>query len=133
LASFRKVTVGSERKFGLTVGGILVVLAVWPLLRHHETLRIWLLIPGLILVLAGLLAPNLLAPLNKAWFQLGLALARVTNPIFMGAMFYGAVVPLGWFLRRNGHDLLRLKRNPKVTSYWIERSPQARTSLDKQF
>jgi hypothetical protein len=133
LTSFRRVSASSERKFGVTVGAILVLLAVWPLIRHHQPVRLWLLALGAVLVVLGLAMPRLLAPLNRLWFGLGLALARVTNPIVMGVMFFAVVVPLGWLLRRQGKDLLRLKRDHDAASYWIARDPAAPTSLAKQF
>ena len=92
LTSFREVTASSSRRFGVTVGLILVFLAIWPLVRHHAPIRLWLLAVGAMLVLLGLALPRVLDPLNALWFKLGLLLARVTNPIVMGVMFFAAVV-----------------------------------------
>ncbi len=132
LASFRKVSAGSDRKFGLAVGAILCALAIVPLL-HRQPARWWLLAPGLALVVMGLVAPSALAPLNRLWFRLGLLLGRVTNPIVMGILFFAVMVPIGWILRRRGQDLLRLRRDPAAQSYWIPRETDAAASLQKQF
>jgi hypothetical protein len=53
----------------------------------------------------------------------------------MAMLFFGAGVPLGWFLRRKGEDLLRLKMKPQAGTYWIEREPPspAPDSMKKQF
>ena len=133
LTSFRSVSAGSNRRFGVTVGLITVVLAVWPLLRHHHPVRWWLLIVGLALVALGLAKPVLLAPLNRAWFRLGRLLSSVTNPVVMGVMYFAAVVPLGAFLRLRGHDLLRLRRDPGAETYWLPRGSDVEASLKKQF
>ena len=133
LTSFRPVSAGSERKFGVTVGLIAAGLAVWPLLRHHHPVRWWLLAVGLALVALGLVRPALLAPLNRAWFRLGMLLSSLTNPIVMGVMYYAAVVPLGAFLRLRGHDLLRLRREPGADTYWLPRASDVEASLKKQF
>ena len=133
LTSFRSVSAGSNRRFGVTVGLITVVLAVWPLLHHHHPVRWWLLIVGLALVALGLAKPVLLAPLNRAWFRLGMLLATLTNPVVMGVMYYAAVVPLGAFLRLRGHDLLRLRRDPGADTYWLPRGSDVEASLKKQF
>ena len=133
LASFRATERSSSRKFGLTVGAILCALAVWPALRHGHPVRLWLLVPGLGLVLLGLVAPRLLEPLNRAWFRLGLGLARVTNPVVMGAMYVLAVVPIAWLIRRRGHDLLSLKREPDASTYWIARAGSPPAPLTKQY
>ena len=60
-------------------------------------------------------------------------LSAVTNPIVMGVMYFAAVVPLGWFIRKRGHDLLRLRRDDEAGSYWIERDHAVPASLTKQF
>ncbi len=133
LTSFRSVSAGSDRKFGVTVGLIAAVLAVWPLLRHHHPVRWWLLIVGVVLLSLGLARPALLAPLNRAWFKLGMLLSSLTNPIVMGIMYYAAVVPLGAFLRWRGHDLLRLRRDPGADTYWLARGRDVEASLKKQF
>jgi hypothetical protein len=42
----------------------------------------------------------------------------------MALVFYGVVAPVGWLMRRLGHDLLRLQRDPRATTYWITRDPR---------
>ncbi len=68
-------------------------------------------------------APQVLAPLNRLWFKLGLLLHKIVNPIVLGIMFYVVVTPTGLIMRLLGKDLLRLKRDPAAASYWIERTP----------
>lgn len=133
LTSFRTVAAGSSRKFGVTVGLILCVLAVVPLIRHHAPIRWWLLAIGLVLFAFGLVAPRWLDPVNRLWFRLGLLLARITNPVVMGVMFFCAVVPFAWLIRRLGHDLLRLRRDPDAASYWIPKDAAGTAPLTKQF
>lgn len=133
LTSFRSVERSSSRKFGVTVGGILCFLAVWPLVRHQQPIRFWLFVIGACLVVLGLAIPRALDPLNRLWFKLGFLLARITNPIVMGAMFFLAVVPVGWLIRRRGHDLLGLRRRPDSDSYWIARGDSPPAPLTKQY
>lgn len=134
LKSFRKVAPGSDRKFGVTLGLVLGFLAFWPLVHHHAP-RYWLLAVAGVLLAAGLFFPERLAPLNRAWFRLGLVLNRIVSPIVMGLLFFGAVVPVGWFLRRRGEDLMDLKPEPQAATYWISRAPEgpAPATLGKQF
>jgi hypothetical protein len=134
VTSFRKVTIGSNRKFGITLGLVLGFLAFWPLVHHHAP-RWWLLAVAAVLLTAGLLSPDLLTPLNRAWFKLGLALNAVVGPIIMGVLFFGAVVPVGWLLRKRGEDLLSLKLEPQAATYWTRREPKGPVpgTLTKQF
>lgn len=130
LTSFRRVEASSSRKFGLTVGAILCALALWPVLRHGVHPRYVLLAIGAALLVLGLVAPRVLDPLNALWFKLGMVLTKITNPIVMGIMYFVAVVPMGWLLRRK--DLLRLQRSAAADTYWIDRTEPA-SPLTKQF
>ena len=74
------------------------------------------------LLIAALAAPAVLAPLNKAWFYLGLLIGRVVSPIVVGALFFLLITPTALVMRLFGRDQLRLKRR-NVDSYWIDREP----------
>ncbi|MGI9504950.1 MAG: SxtJ family membrane protein [Geminicoccaceae bacterium] len=121
----------SDRGFGLTIGGILLAIALVRLgLGWWHTGGLawgWIEIvlggAGALLLLLGLLAPTVLAPLNKAWTKLGLLLFKVVNPIVLGIIFLVTIVPIGLALRAFGKDPLRLGFDPKARSYWIEREP----------
>ena len=134
IASFRKVEASSDRKFGLTIGALLVAASLSPLLHHH-TPRWWLLAIAAFFLVAGAAFPAALTPANRAWFKLGLALNMIVSPIVMGLLYYGAVVPVGWFLRKQGEDILSLKSVPDATTYWTMRTPPSPSSgsLGKQF
>jgi Saxitoxin biosynthesis operon protein SxtJ len=133
--SFRKVTLGSNRKFGFAFSALFMILGLWPLFRHAGSPRWSMIIISLSSLTVALLFPRLLTPLNRGWFKLGIALNRIVNPVVMGILFFGAVVPLGWYLRKRGEDLLRLKIRPDATTYWIERHPPGpvRGTLTKQY
>jgi hypothetical protein len=135
VASFRKVTLGSNRKFGLAFGVLFAILGLWPLFHQSGSPKWGLLALSTAVLAVALLRPHWLTPLNRGWFKLGLALNRIVGPVVMAMLFFGAVVPLGWFLRRKGEDLLRLKMKPQARTYWIEREPPspAPDSMKKQF
>jgi len=135
ISSFRTVTRASDRKFGITIGLILVAFGLWPMFRGASSPNLWLLAPAAGLLLATWLKPNWLAPLNRAWFRLGLVLNAVVSPVVMGLMYFGAVVPLGLLLRRNGKDLLQLELRPEAETYWVRREPPGPLpgTFNKQF
>jgi predicted membrane metal-binding protein len=116
------VAAGSDRSFGLVMATVFLLLAAlnaW----HGGRWWPWTGTAGALLLAAALLYPPMLAPLNRLWLKFGLLLHRIVNPIVMGLVFYGAVLPTGLVMRALGHDLLRLKREPKTASYWIRRQP----------
>jgi hypothetical protein len=119
----------SDRSFGLTVGGILLAIAGVRTGLHlwHGAAPAWfedvLAGIGLLLVVFGLAAPARLAPLNRAWTQLGLLLFRVVNPVVLGVIYLTTIVPIGSLLRLMGRDLLDRKFDRQAASYWVMREP----------
>ena len=83
----------SERSTGLLFAAVAVIVAV--LWRNSPTV-LWVAL-GMAAMLAAvsLIAPTLLKPMNILWFQFGLLLHRVVNPIVMFAIFAVVFVPAG--------------------------------------
>jgi hypothetical protein len=115
----------SDRGFGLTVGGILLLIAAVRTWLHasYGMLELALAGIGTVLVVLGLIAPGSLAGLNRAWTRLGLVMFKVVNPIVLGLIFLVAILPVGLIMRAVGYDPLRLRRDPQASTYWVEREP----------
>ena len=123
------------RSFALTVAAAFAVLAGISAWRGRELPPLVLGGAALILVLAALIAPSRLEPVEKAWMSLARAISRITTPIFMGIVYFVLLTPIG-FLRRT------LGKNPLVhrseqNSYWISRTTvdasRARQKMERQF
>jgi len=127
----------SDRSFGLTVGGILLLIEVYRLWGTWEvdTVGVVLLCISIPLIVLGCILPTLLAPLNKAWIKLGFIMFRVVNPIIMFAVYVLTIVPIGLLLKVTGKDPMRMKLDRDAKSYWIEREPAgpAPESMKNQF
>lgn len=126
--------IGSERSFGFVMAGFFLLIALWPLIGRSAP-RLWALFVGLAFVAVALLKPDLLAPLNRLWFRLGLAIGRITNPIIMGLLFFAVFAPLGILFRALGKDLLALRFDRDVASYWSVHAAAEgqRSDMRKQF
>jgi hypothetical protein len=113
----------SNRSFGLTVGGILLVLGVVRLFAKggFEPMAGIMLAIGGALLLLGVLWPNSLSRANRAWMALGVLMGRVMSPIILFLVYAFAFVPVGILMRLKRHDPLRRTRSNKAESYWIER------------
>ncbi len=61
---------------------------------------------------------NLLKPLNKIWYRIGILLGKLISPIVMFIIFFLIVTPIGFLMRIFGKDILGLKFNKNKT-YWI--------------
>jgi hypothetical protein len=125
LSRAEEIKGSSDRSFGLTVGGILVVIALVRTWLHdgYGTVEMVLAGIGVCLFVLGLVAPASLAVLNRAWMKLGLIMFKVVNPIVLALMYVTTIVPIGLIMRACGRDPLRLKLDPSASTYWVERDP----------
>lgn len=122
-----------ERKFGLTVGTAFLLLGALLLWRDKMMAARVIGIVGGSLVVAGVLVPSLLRPVERAWMTMAHAISKVTTPIFMGIVYYLSVVPIGLALRILGKNPLNSK-SKTTESYWVDRKTSLETGdLTRQF
>ena len=121
--SRREDVVGSsDRGFGYVFAAVFLLLATLKLWQGSPFGYGWLTLSA-VFATAAAVRPRLLAPLNRLWLKLGLLLHRVVTPVIMGLLFYLVITPMGLIMRLRGTDFLRLRRDPRARSYWIERTP----------
>jgi hypothetical protein len=124
-----EVKSGTDRGFGLTVGGIFLLIAgVRAALHWWQAAPLGWLTPllaalGVILLGFATVAPQHLSAPHRAWIKLGLVLFQVVNPIVLGLVYVTTVVPTGLVMRLLGRDPLGLKFDRTAATYWIERDP----------
>ena len=125
---------GSDRNFGLVFGAVFAIVGLWPLLGRDQP-RWWALVLAAALVLIAFAKARLLRPLNYLWFRFGMLLARVVNPVVMGAVFFVCITPIALFMRGRNKDLLSLRWRRDDNTYWITREPAgpAPESMKNQF
>jgi hypothetical protein len=124
----------SDRKFGLTLGTILALIAIVKVVERSSWGVVWGLLAAALIV-SALVRPSLLSAPNHIWLRFGLLLYRIVNPVIMAVLFYGTIVPIGLLMRALGKDPLRLRLDKTATSYWLTRSderPQSE-SMRQQF
>jgi len=114
----------SDRSFGLVFAAVCAVAGVYSV-WHNKASGLPLLVIGLLFLIAALILPGLLSPLNRLWMWFGRGIQVVVNPIVMAVIFYGAICLVGLIMRVLGKDPLRQRLDPNAKSYWIERSPDA--------
>lgn len=129
-----EVKSSSDRSFGLIFSVVFAVVGLLPLMDGGR-LRWWALAIAIILAVIAFAVPQVLAPVNRLWHRFGLLLNRIAAPLAIGLVFYLAVTPTGLIMRALGNDLLRLKRDTSVGSYWIKRDPPgpAPDGMSRQF
>ncbi|HSJ30538.1 MAG TPA: SxtJ family membrane protein [Longimicrobiales bacterium] len=126
-----RLSAADGRRFGLTVGSAFLALALLLWWRGHETARAVTGAAGTLFILGGLLLPGHMGPVYRAWLRFGLAISKVTTPIFMAIIFFLVITPFGLAARAFGHRPLRPRRSD---SFWQARAEGERKSdLHRQF
>ncbi len=139
----RAVRGASDRSFGLTVGGILFAIGIirlfdgTPPVPVRQVATLTLIAVGAVLVGVAGVHAAWLAPLNRLWTGLGLAMSRIVNPLVMLLMFAVVFVPLALVMRLAGRDALafRWRQAAQRDSYWVVRTPPgpAAASMTNQY
>lgn len=127
-----RLTPAEGRRFGLTLGGAFVVLGALLWLRGRAAAPLVMAL-GLALVAAALILPTRLGPVQRAWMAFGAAFSRITTPIFLGIVYFGAILPIGLLLRARGGNPLTRRRTP--TTCWVPRPVRAQSPshMERQF
>ncbi len=124
----------SDRSFGFVFTGFFALVGGVKLYTGHAWALYWFAGAAAFLA-AALIAPQILAPLNRLWMKFALLLYAVMNPLTMAMLFFLVVTPIGVVMRLAGKDFLRKRLEPEAASYWLPRDPPgpASDSMKQQF
>jgi saxitoxin biosynthesis operon SxtJ-like protein len=125
------LTRAEARRFGMTIGLALVVLAGIAYWRHRTTASAILVSLGLAFIVAAALIPGVLPPIHRAWMKGAEALSRITTPIILGVFYFLVITPVGIVRRALGRDPLTAPRRGETV--WTSRAHSSRSDLRRQF
>jgi Saxitoxin biosynthesis operon protein SxtJ len=134
MSSRNQIALPSDRSFGLTFAVVFTLAGAWLFWKTSPYAFVaWGL--GAVFLLAALVFPGILRPLNRVWMQFGLLLNRVISPIVMGVIYFGLLTPIAAIMRLRGRDVMRRRFDRESESYWIKRDPPGPdgTSFPRQF
>ena len=122
------------RKFGLTIGILLLLIAFFLIWKNRPS-QFYFLYIGAFLVLAGFLFPSILRPLNKVWMTLAVLLGWVMTRVILSLLFYLVITPISLIARIFGKHFLDLKIDKSRASYWVKRKnvPSSPVDYERQF
>ena len=115
-----RLTPGEARRFGLVVGAAFLVLAALVWWRGRPLTSQVFGALGAALILFGIILPRALVPVHRAWMGLALAISKVTTPIFLGAVYFLIITPIGLLRRVFGRDALKAKQTGE--GFWVPRN-----------
>jgi len=113
----RQKTVPELRKFGFVMTaafGVLGAISAW----RGRPAAPYLFALALLFLLPALVWPRILAPIERAWMKLAEAIGSVMTVVILTLAFVFVFTPMGIVLRLLGKDLLGLKPDKTLPSYW---------------
>ena len=120
----------TNRSFGIFFFIVFSIISIWPILSGGE-LRLWSFIVAIIFLIMGITKSRFLTPFNIAWIKFGELLGVIISPLIMGLVYFLVVLPIGILMRVLGKDLLSLKFNKNIETYWNKK--ELKTNFNKQF
>ena len=122
------------RKFGLTVGGVFVLLGVLLLFRQRSSYPFFLSV-GAIAMAFGVVWPRALKYVYIAWMALAFTLGFVMSNVILTLFFFLCVTPIGILARLFRKDFLARRWDKNAASYWIPCPRETKTTqgYERQF
>jgi hypothetical protein len=117
------------RRFGLTVGIVLLAIASLLYWKGKENYTAFGIIGGF-LVVVSILFPIILRPLNKIWMTLAILMGWIMTRVILIVIFFIVLTPLGLIARLIGKDFLDLKIDKEKNSYWEVRDKKGEAAVD---
>jgi hypothetical protein len=124
-----KETKKDLRKFGLTVGIVLLFIAAL-LFNFEKTSWIYFGAAGLYLLLNGFFFPRTLKPFNKLWMGLAIVLGFVMSRVILTILFYIILTPVSFIAKIFGKKFMPLKFDKSANTYWEKRSVIQKKQID---
>ena len=122
------------RKFGITIGIILMIIAGFLFWKEKESYQIFLTV-GTILFVLSILVPAVLKPIYWIWMIFATILGWIMTRVILSLLFYIIFTPIGLTLRFFGKQFLELRWDKSKESYWNFRTNEhlKKENYEKQF
>ncbi|MGH7493268.1 MAG: SxtJ family membrane protein [bacterium] len=117
-----KATTKEARKFGLTIGIFLLVIAGLLFWKQRPSFSAFAY-AGAGFVFLGLLAPLLLKPVFKVWMSFAVVMGFVMTRVILAVLFFALFTPVSLVAKLLGKDLLDERWDKNADTYWVKRPP----------
>ena len=121
------------RSFGLLMGGVFLLVALWPFLLGGEVIRLWAAIVASCFGLVGLVYPLALGPVFRVWMKIGERLGWINSRIILSLLFFVIFTPMRVILSLLGKKPLSLSYDPEAGTYRVPKKARDTKHLLKTF
>ena len=130
-----KQTESDLRKFGLTVGGVIVLLSVFAYWKSWWIIDVVLIVDaaGLLLISAGALFPLRLKSIHKYWMAFAVLLGSIVSRFILFILFFLIVTPLSILAKVFGKKFFISYKDTSRPSYWIARDKNKPINYERMY
>ena len=115
----------SLRKFGLTIGIILIFISFWFFYKNiFDLTRIIFLVLGLFLITSGIIFPPSLLRIYKVWMGIAFALGWFVSRLLLTILFLTVLTPIGLLAKLFKKEFLKLSFDKNKSTYWIKKGSE---------
>jgi len=122
------------RKFGYTVGTVLLIITIFLFFKGRDSYRYFGTI-SILLIVCAIIFPIILRTLNKLWMIISILLGWLMTRVILLILFYLVLTPISLLTKIFKKDFLDLKFDDSGNSYWVKREKKILNTSDyeKQF
>ena len=104
------------------------------LVRHRPGAGLILMSMAVVIGALGLVKPAMVRWIFVGWMVLAFPIGWMISEVMLLLMFYGIMTPVAVLFRMRGRDLLRRRRVPEATTFWLPKeAPQDVRSYFRQY
>jgi hypothetical protein len=104
------------------------------LVRHHPAVGLALMGLAVVIGALGLVKPSLVRWIFVGWMVVGFPIGWAISELMLLLMYYAILTPVAVLFRLRGRDLLRRRRAPEATTFWLAKdTPQDVRSYLRQY
>lgn len=121
----------TNKTFGAFFSMLFLLFGIYLLLNEHAIY--WylpLFVVSVVLYLLRTFYQESLQPLNDGWYWIGCFIGKFSSILIFTFIFYLLVSPVALVAKLFGRDILRLRTDGDVKSYWVKRSSDDRSVLE---
>jgi len=123
------------RKFGLTMGTVLFLIAVYIFIKRDADISYIFGGFSIIFFIGAVVKPAVLLIAYKLWMSLAICLSWVMTRVILGVLFYVGFTAIKVIAKIAGKEFLDLKIDKNRKSYWIKREQKEfdKSTFERQF
>ncbi|PLX46796.1 MAG: hypothetical protein C0613_16010 [Desulfobulbaceae bacterium] len=127
------VSRGQLRKFGLSVGAVLLAVGGFLWLRNHAQAASIVGGIGLVLVLSGLVYPRSLFRLYTVWMGAAFVIGWPVSRVVLSLAYFLALTSIGLISRIFGKNFLEEKHFSSANTFWVKKERGKPSNYEKMY